>query len=137
MKVVLDTNVLISAFLFAGVSGEVFDFLAKNHEPIVSEFILHEFSQKCAMKFKIQPDMIEAMVEKLRRTAPVVKPFGRRPRVCRDTDDDEILWIAASCRAGAILTGDDDLLTMVQYDGIQIINPRQFKTKFMYAHESS
>lgn len=131
MKIVIDTNVLISAFLFPGISAEVFDFAVRNYDVFVSEVILDEFSRKCIQKFKIEAAMCEAMIAKLRRSVAVANPVGSKPSLCRDPDDDEILWLAASVSADILLTGDDDLLVLREFEKISVLNPRQFKTRFM------
>jgi predicted nucleic acid-binding protein len=46
--------------------------------------------------------------------------------VCRDRDDDNVLATAVAGQADIILTGDDDLLVLGEYNGIRILSPRQF-----------
>ena len=45
--------------------------------------------------------------------------------ICRDPDDDEVLAVAATAKADAIVTGDKDLLTLKSNGGIPILSPRQ------------
>jgi putative PIN family toxin of toxin-antitoxin system len=45
MKVVLDTNVLIAAFITRGSSSDLLEHCIRQHEIVTSEFILDEFRQ--------------------------------------------------------------------------------------------
>jgi putative PIN family toxin of toxin-antitoxin system len=51
------------------------------------------------------------------------EPLSRR--VCRDIDDDPILATALAAKADAIVTGDQDLLVLKEFDDIPILNPRE------------
>jgi predicted nucleic acid-binding protein len=46
--------------------------------------------------------------------------------VCRDADDDVVLATAVAARAALIATGDQDLLVIGRFDGIDIVSPRDF-----------
>ena len=49
--------------------------------------------------------------------------------VCRDSDDDNILAAAVGGSCDCIITGDEDLLVLKAYEGIDILSPRDFLTK--------
>ena len=131
MKIVLDTNVLISALIFPGVSSEVFDFVVQNHEAIISDWILAEFAEKCRDKFKIPPAILAETLNHLREKLSFETPKGKKPQICRDSDDDNILWLAASTDSELIITGDQDLLVLKSYNKIHIISPREYKANYM------
>jgi predicted nucleic acid-binding protein len=46
--------------------------------------------------------------------------------MCRDSDDDLVLATAVAAGAELIVTGDDDLLVLKEYEGVAIVSPRQF-----------
>jgi predicted nucleic acid-binding protein len=48
--------------------------------------------------------------------------------VSRDADDDRVLATAVAAGAAVIVTGDQDLLVIGRYDGIDIVSPREFLT---------
>ena len=54
MKVILDTNVLISAILAYGPPRDVLDLIVLKHEFILSDYILHELSNKLRTKLKFK-----------------------------------------------------------------------------------
>lgn len=131
MKIVLDTNVLLSSYLFQGYTAEVFDHVWLNHEIILSEWILKEFREVCSRKFKIKEGEILEVLDHLRGGASVYQPNGPSPKICIDPDDDNILHIAEFAKADWILSGDSDLLKLKQFQKIEIISPREYKRKFL------
>ena len=52
MKIALDTNVLIAAFIARGVCNDLLEHCVRRHELVTSEFILNEFREKLTGKFK-------------------------------------------------------------------------------------
>ncbi|TGM86568.1 putative toxin-antitoxin system toxin component, PIN family [Leptospira licerasiae] len=131
MKIVLDTKVLLSSYLFQGYTAEVFDHIWLNHEIILSEWILKEFREVCSRKFKIKESEILEVLDHLRGGASVYQPKGLPQKVCADPDDDNILHIAEFSKSDWILSGDSDLLKLKQFQKIEIISPREYKLKFL------
>jgi len=126
MKVVLDTNVLIAAFIARGVCSEVLGHCVRRHVLVTSEFILNEFREHMVRKFRYSTEEVEAAVELLRSTMKVVKPADLGIIVCRDPDDDTILGTAVAGNATCIVTGDMDLLVIRQFRGIDLVSPAEF-----------
>ncbi|MCP5046988.1 MAG: putative toxin-antitoxin system toxin component, PIN family [bacterium] len=126
MKIVLDTNVLISAFVFEGFSKEVFEHCYAYHQLYTSEWLIDEFTGKVHTKFKIPVNEIETAVKLIRKGFQVANPSGSRPVVCRDDDDNNVLWLAESVKSDFIITGDKDLLVLNKYSDIRIGSPRNF-----------
>jgi predicted nucleic acid-binding protein len=50
--------------------------------------------------------------------------------ICRDSDDDLILACAGDAVADYVVTGDEDLLVLKNYEDISILNPREFEKLF-------
>jgi putative PIN family toxin of toxin-antitoxin system len=126
MRVVLDTNVLIAAFITRGVCSEVLEHCIRRHMLITSEFVLNEFREHMASKFKYSTEEAEEAVELLRSTMKVVKPADLGIIVCRDPDDDMVLGTAVAGDATCIVTGDMDLLVIRQFRGIDLVRPVEF-----------
>ena len=61
-----------------------------------------------------------------RRQATWVEPKPLAHPVCRDSDDDWVLATAITGAAEAIVTGDDDLLSLEAHQGVRIMTPRRF-----------
>lgn len=126
MRVLLDTNVLIAAFITRGVCSELLDHCIHQHTLVVSEFIFGEFSRHLLGKFKFDKEDVEEAVALLTSKAQLVAPTPLAGGVSRDSDDDMILATARTGNVVCIVTGDKDLLTIKRFEGIDIITPSHF-----------
>lgn len=128
MKIVLDTNVLIAALIARGVCHELLEHCVLRHTLLTSDFILEETQEKLTEKFGYSVDLAEEAVSLLRSRMKLVAPANLERQVCRDPDDDNILAAAVSGKCDCIITGDKDLLVLKEYEGIDILSPRDFIT---------
>jgi putative PIN family toxin of toxin-antitoxin system len=126
MKVVLDTNVLLAAFIAHGTCHEVVEHCAIHHDIILSRFILDEMRDKLANKFNFTDREAMDAAELMASRATIVTPQKLERPVCRDTDDDAILGTAIAGACACIVTGDKDLLVLKHYHGIRIVTPSDF-----------
>jgi uncharacterized protein len=126
VRLVLDTNVLIAAFVARGVCHELFEYCEREHTVVTSEFILDEFEQKLREKFKVPPAAARAARMLNEAYMEVVTPEPLPEPVCRDPDDD---WVLATARSGAcecIVTEDKDLLAVARLEQISVVSPADF-----------
>jgi putative PIN family toxin of toxin-antitoxin system len=126
MKIVLDTNIFISAFVFRGKAAAVFDHCALREELFVSQWILDELAQKMRSKFNLEERDILEMFSLIAEKSSLVQPNTPLPTVCRDADDNNILQLAESVQADYLITGDKDLLVLDTFQGTRIVAPAQF-----------
>lgn len=126
MRVLLDTNVLISAFVSRGVCHELLEHCAIAHEVVGSPAILAEFEDKLVRKFRVPQDAAAAALALIRSRMDVVEPPALDPPVCRDPDDDWVLAAAKEGRCECLVTGDRDLLVLEEFEGIPILPPAAF-----------
>jgi uncharacterized protein len=61
----------------------------------------------------------------IRQLADVIEPPPLPQPVCRDPDDDEVLALAIAAQADLIISGDNDLLVLQQFNGIPVLSPAQ------------
>lgn len=129
MKIVLDTNVLINGFkddysyekkiIDAVIAGEIEAYANKQtlqeNKLIVSQLIDNEDYKHDLEKLFTQ---INWVVNR------------RRVRVVRDEEDNKILESAVEAGADYLITSDNDLLQLDEYQKIKIINPAQFWAKY-------
>ena len=73
MKVVLDTNVLIAAFIVRGVCADVLEHCVRRHTLVTSDLILNEFREHL-FKFRYSVEEAEEAVELLRSKMELVVP---------------------------------------------------------------
>ena len=133
VRVVLDTNVLVSALLFGGASGRVRDIWQRGDIiPLVSRETFAEFSRVLSYpKFKLTKreigtilnDEILPYCEPVEICVPVVG-------VCRDPHDDKFLDVARNGKATYLVTGDEDLLVLQKYEDTRIMTPGEFLLLF-------
>jgi putative PIN family toxin of toxin-antitoxin system len=127
MNVVLDTNVLIAAFIAKGFCHTLVEPCLRVHSVIASEFILNELREKLTEKFKCSDADAIAVEALLRSRIRIVDPLPLDSNVCRDPDDDIILATALTGRAVCIITGDKDLLALKKFGDIDILAPSKFE----------
>ena len=125
MRVVFDTNVLYSAISAKGFCEEVLDEAAGDCLLIWSNPLREELETVLTRRHKTGPATKVALAAYL-DLCELVEPEPLPTRVCRDQDDDVVLATALAGKADVIVTGDDDLLALKSFRGIQILSPRQF-----------
>ena len=126
MRLVLDTNVLIAAFVARGRCADIVAHCAEVHDLVTSDDLLSEFREKLTGKFRQTLRVAEERIALLRSGMEVVVPAPLPAPVCRDPDDDIVLGTAMAGGCSHIVTGDRDLLVLVQYQDIRIISPTDF-----------
>jgi putative PIN family toxin of toxin-antitoxin system len=126
VRLVPDTNVLIASLISRGFCHELLECCFLNHTLVTSEFILGELKEKLVEKFKYSTETAEEAVALFRSRMQVVTPIALASPVSRDPDDDNILATALAGNCDFIITGDKDLLVLKQFEGIKILNPREF-----------
>lgn len=129
MRVVLDTNAVISALLFSGVSSKLVSLWQNGSiTPLLSREILDEYLRVLSYpKFQLSEEEIKQLIqEEILPFAEVVKPKRRLRVVRRDPSDNKFLECAVAGKASVILSGDKDLLSLRSFRRIRIQSPAQF-----------
>jgi putative PIN family toxin of toxin-antitoxin system len=127
MRIVADTNVIVSALVFDGVPRQVLDLRAKGLcELCFSAAIQNEVERVLAGKFGWKQEDIDARVRVLWSWGTKVHPEISLSVIQADPDDDRILECAISSAAQAIISGDRHLLRLGLFHSIPIQTPRQF-----------
>ena len=127
LRVVVDTNVYISAIFWGGKPRHVIDLGRDGKIQIfTSEDIEQEILDKLMTKFGLNSDDAgRVMADFSTFTKPV--RISRRIHVVKDdSDDDKFIECAVECSAGFIISGDKHLLKMKKYKGIAIVNAATF-----------
>ena len=127
MKVVFDTNVLVSALVFPGGRGEeaLQRILEERDELLLSPAIVDELLGVLARKFARDAEELARVAVFLGEIATLVKPT-RRVRVLKDAPDNRILECAVAAGAGSIVTGDRALLALREYAGVRILRLNEY-----------
>jgi len=131
LRVVLDTNVILSALLFGGR----LEFIRRAWKRgkltlLFSEDTLEELVKVLHYpKFALTEEEIDFLlyVEILPYSETVEVKFRVEEEVCRDSDDVKFLECAVSGRADFVVSGDKELLSVGEIEGIKIITPAELK----------
>jgi len=127
MRLVLDTNVVVSAVVFGGIPLRLLQAAASGDALLfTSPILLTELRKVLA-----RPHLAEPLARKQSSVDQAIASYGElalrvsplfTPRVVeRDPDDDCVIACALAARADAIVSGDHDLLELRQHQGIAIL----------------
>lgn len=128
MKVVLDTNVYISAILFGGLCEEILKLAGQgSFELVISKNIIVETESLLKEKFKWSKKQISETLTYIKDVAVVINPEISLSVIKEDPSDDKIIECAVAAKADYIVTGDrNHLLPIKEYKGIKIMSPAEF-----------
>lgn len=125
-RIVLDTNILISALVYGGKPEQIYDFvLEKQLIAITSPILLSELREILIKKFNFELDRIKQLEQIISHNFTVVNP-NKIVAQTRDDDDNRVLEAALEGGCNYIVTGDKDLLDLKIYKNIKIVTPDIF-----------
>mgnify|MGYP001581532977 CR=1 FL=1 len=129
MRLVLDTNVLISASLWsASVSQKMLSkLILQNAEVYSSLEILSEFQKVLKRDFNYSESEVTVITEKLFSFLLIANPTEKIVVVTEDPDDDKILECALAVQASHIVSYDRHLLKIKEFRGIKILKPDELQ----------
>jgi len=131
-RIVLDTNVLISAILFGGKPQKVLDLVISGLvECTLSIAILDELKNVLQRpKFGFPADVCLHIAEELHGICDIISPSVSFDVIRSDPDDNRILECAVEAHAHFIVSGDPHLLDLGKFEKIKILNPADYLKKF-------
>jgi uncharacterized protein len=127
VKVVFDTNVLVSALVFPGGSGEAAlrRIVEERDQLVISKPVLDELLGILGRKFARDAEELAHAAVFLSELGVLARP-RQRIRVLKDDSDNRVLECAVAGRAEAIVTGDKALLALREYRGVRILSLRDY-----------
>ena len=127
LRVIVDTNVYISAIFWGGKPRHVIDLGRDGKIQIfTSEDIEQEILDKLMTKFGLNSDDADMVMADFSTFTKPVRISRRIHVVKDDSDDDKFIECAVECGAEFIISGDKHLLKMKKYKGIDIMNAATF-----------
>src|SRR5690606_35276844 len=126
---ILDTKTLISAIILPdSVARKAFDKARISGQIVVSKETLDEFNGVLVRPKFDKYIPLDLRLEIIEEFEIVVKNISSKYTIndCRDEKDNKYLELALTVKAKAIITGDKDLLTLIPYHDILIINANEF-----------
>lgn len=129
MKLLFDTNVLISTFLaFKGGNScyDVIDHAIEHHQLYYTPFIMEEFKRVFKEDFHYPESVIDKFAAFITKSFTKANTADTVENVSRDQKDNQVLADAVTNDIDIIITGDKDLLELKNYKSIKIIMPRDY-----------
>ena len=127
-KLVLDSNVLISAVVFGGKPREILDLAVKGLVKVaISNAILDEIEGVLGgKKFQYPERIVHALIAEIEDLADLVEPGERINAIRDDPEDNRVLECAVAAGAIVVVSGDSHLLALRTFDQVSIMSPDEF-----------
>lgn len=133
MRIVLDTNVLISGIFFSGPPFEILRaWRDGKFRLVISTEILDEYyAVSNLLKGQFPETDAGPILDMIAIDSELVQSPLLPGQVCDDPDDDKFLACALAAEAEAIVSGDRHLIKVSGYRGIEVISPARFVEKYL------
>lgn len=133
MKIILDTNVLISGIFFKGPPFNILKYWRDGKlELIVYEEIFKEYSLVCEKLHNKYPSIaFDEILDLILINAHFYVPIKCKEQITIDPDDDKFIKCALAGHVKIIISGDKHLLDVNGHQGIKILNPSDFITRYL------
>jgi uncharacterized protein len=132
VKIVIDTNVMISGVFFGGAPKEILNLWLSSSafNVAVSENILDEY-QRILARFdeKRKTTFAKDLIPLICSVSDVVETTSSKS-YSRDPDDDKFIDCALEAKAIYIVSGDNDLLVLGSVENVEIVTAAQFLERF-------
>ena len=129
----LDTNVFISGIFFTGPPYQILQAWRDGRvQLLVSPSILDEYQRigaELALQFRDVD--LKAFLDLLIVQAEIVLAPSLPPVIRDDPSEDKFLEVAVAGKASYIISGDKHLLSLSEFQGIQILKPRDFAQRYL------
>ena len=136
MRVVLDVNVWISGLLWGGIPGQVLRLARSQKITILASEALSLELETTLRREKFQPRLqkrgytVDDLMSVAKRFSELYPNTNVEIAELRDPKDNKILAVALAANAEAIVTGDLDLLVLKEFQGIPIVTPQDFLSRY-------
>ena len=132
MRIVLDTNVYISAAIKSDLAENIIKLAAKTDfiTLLTSEEILDELREKLISKFQRSESIAGIFINRVKQIAEVVEITTKVDVITRDPEDNKILECAVSGKADLIVSSDQDLIKLKNFKGVGIVHPKTLSWTF-------
>lgn len=132
-RIVVDTNVLISAVFFKGKPDVILEaWRTGKLEMILSHEILEEYSKVLKRLSERYPSIDTSGILSMFTTCcRMIVPEAIGKQICEDPDDDKFIAAAIGGEAETIISGDKHLLEVKGYSGIEVLRPAEFINQYL------
>ena len=126
VKVLLDTNILISAMVFGGKPKQILNsILEEEFLAITSPILLAELKEVLNKKFPLRETDFKLTIKNIEEIFKTIQP-KKTINILNDNDDNRVLEAAIEGNCKYIVTGDKELLSLKSYQGVKIVTAGEF-----------
>jgi putative PIN family toxin of toxin-antitoxin system len=127
IKIVIDTNIYISAVFWGGKPREIVD-LGRDEKILIftSSEIENEIVEKLRTKFRLDEDEIKNILLDFSTFTIPTEVSVNVDAVSEDSEDNKFIECALTCNADFIVSGDRHLLKIKEYAGIKVLRASEF-----------
>ncbi len=126
MRVLLDTNVIVSAVTTRGLCADVFRTVLSDHDLVTCRKVLQEVQRILRSKFSVPDGLISEYLDLISRDVILAEPGDTPVPHIKDSDDAEIVAAAVAGKVQVVVTGDADLQRIKRIGTVRILSPRAF-----------
>ena len=133
MRIVLDTNVLVSGIFFSGPPSEILKAWRDGEVQLaLTPAIIDEYIRVARILADEFPDIeITPILTLIIANSDIIQPVPFPHQVCEDPDDDKFLACALASESSTIVSGDKHLLKLSGFQGLNILTPRAFIEQYL------
>lgn len=133
MRIILDTNVLVSGIFFSGPPFRILNAWRDNRlQLVMSTDILAEYQRVAVILSQKYPQVdLHSILDLLTVNSEIVAAPPLAAPICDDPDDDMFIACALASHTSFIVSGDKHLLNTDGYQGIQVLKPRLFVDTYL------
>lgn len=133
MRIILDTNVLVSGIFFSGPPFQILNAWRDNQlQLVMSMDILAEYQRFAVVLGQKYPQVdLHPVLDLLTLNSEIVAAAPSTTPICDDPDDDMFIVCALASHTPLIISGDRHLLDTDGYQGIQVLRPRLFVDTYL------
>jgi putative PIN family toxin of toxin-antitoxin system len=134
VKVVLDTNVVLSGLFFGGLPGRVLEAWRDDRFTLVLSVPIFAEYREAGAEFEAAygGSDFEAFASLLLMNSEIVDAPEHLPeRVCSDPDDEKFLTCALTAGVRIIVSGDRGLQAVTGWNDIDVVSPRRFLERYL------
>jgi uncharacterized protein len=127
LRIVLDTNIFISAAFLGRVCEEIIQFCRFGKVNVfISRDIIREIEDKLRSKFLWKSNQIRIFIDSILEFCNLIEVNENIVFIKDDPDDDKILECAVTAKCDYIISGDRHLIKLGSYKDIKILRPADF-----------
>lgn len=125
LRVVIDSNVFISGYIWAGKPAKIIDlWLDDKFSLLISNLVITELITHLQVA-QVNKNKIEEIIEIFKNQSTLLNP-PKKVHICRDSTDNQILDLCLTGKADYLITGDKDLLVLKSFKNTKIVTPDFF-----------